>query len=349
MSDDLPNEPQQIADPSPSIGPTKKDRISEFMITTLKDMFNSLRYPKFRFTRGGLILVVVLGLLSSAFFFLEFPIFSISPNLLGIPIAVLVAFIVIYLWFIIGTLATPRVAHYLIDNKALKLLFTRGDIHYLEFVPFEKRRIGSPQILTKFISLLLAWVSVAAFLMNLLTGDPTSVLNILNATPETDLISFILRTIILFVLVPVVFTFIYPVGWMLVDAKLKAYNSATKLNWLVGTKVLNITAGIITLGSVVALGANVITDFTTRIESIVGLVLFCIVNVSLIVILITLFYNMFFHGKFYQMIVDSLDIEYGVTSVTLTDGQGTPRPTHTPTDVEPGTTEEHAFSSFRED
>jgi hypothetical protein len=348
MSDDLPQEKQEMIGPSPSVEPTKKDRLSEFMITTLKDMYSSLRYPKFRFTRGGILLVALLGLFSSALFFLEFQPFSIAPNFLfGIPISVIAAFTVIYFWFIIGTIATPRVAHYLVDNKALRLLFTRGDVHYLEFVPFEERMIGHPQILAKFISLLIAWVSLSAFLMNLLAGilggNPTDILN------ATDPVFFILRTIILLVLVPVVFTFVYPVGWMLVDAKLKAYNSAAKLNWFVGTRVLNITAGVITVGSVVALGADVITDWANRINLIAGLVVFCIVNVSLIVILITIFYNMFFHGKFYQLIVDSIDIGYGVTSVTLTDDQGKSQQTFTPPPADQGITKQNELTSNQEE
>ncbi|MFW9854208.1 MAG: hypothetical protein ACFFFG_04080 [Candidatus Thorarchaeota archaeon] len=333
MKDDQLQEELQMNEPSPPIEPTRKGRLNEFMIATLRDMYNSLRHPKFQFSRGGIILVVLLGVLSSVLFFLEFPPFGIAPNFLfGIPISIIVAFIVIYLWFIIGTLATPRVAHYLIDNKILRALFTRGDVHYLEYITFEERKIGSPHISTKFISLLIAWVSLSAFLMNLLAGFLGGApANILNAT---DPLFFILRTVILLILVPLIFTFIYPIGWMLQDARLKAYNSAAKLNWFVGTRVLNITAGIITVGSVLALGADTIPDFANRIELIVGLVVFCIVNVSLIVILITLFYNVFFHGKFYQLIVDSIEIGYGVTSVTLTDDQGKAKATYAPPPVD---------------
>ncbi|MFW9778635.1 MAG: hypothetical protein ACFFE8_07245 [Candidatus Heimdallarchaeota archaeon] len=344
MKDDLAQETRQNKDLNQSTESTKKERLSEFMIMTLRDMFNSLRYPKFRFTRGGVILVAILGLVSSLLFILDlrFTVFSISPNLLGIPISIIVAFIIIYIWFIIGTFATPRIAHYLIDNKALRLLFTRGDVHYMEFVPYENRRIGNPQITTKFISLLIAWVSVSAFLLNLLSdflgSDPRV---ILNATAETDIISFILRFVIILILVPLVFSLIYPVGWMLIDANLKAYNSAAKLNWFVGAKVLNITAGIITAGSVVALGANVITDFGNRIELIGGLVVFCIVNVSLMLTLIVLFYNIFFQGKFYQLIVDSIEVGYGVTSVTLTDDQGQTEVTYAPPPVDQDTPKEN--------
>jgi hypothetical protein len=240
-------------------------------------------------------------------------------------------FVVIYLWFLLGLKVTPKAAHYLVDNKILKLVFTRGNVHYLEYIPLEKRKIAMPHILNKFIALLIAWVSVSAFLINLVAafiaeGNPIGIIN--PAGSDIEIIAFLIRSIILFILVPLVFTLIYPLGWMLVDAKLKAYNSGTKLNWLVGQKVVNLTVGIITLGSLFALGADIIQDFTTRLQLMIDLVLFCIVNISLIVILISLFYNVFFQGKFYQMITESIEVGFGITSVTLTDefGNALPEP-----------------------
>jgi hypothetical protein len=119
---------------------------------------------------------------------------------------------------------------------------------------------------------------------------------------------------------------------MLMDAKLKAYDSATKLNWLVGKKVSNLTAGIITLGSLFALGTNVLDqNILERVQLMIDLLLFCIINVSLIVILISLFYNIFFQGKFYQLIIDSLEVGFGMTSVTLVDSEGNPQLESEPT------------------
>ncbi|MHA1236286.1 MAG: hypothetical protein ACTSQ9_01345, partial [Candidatus Hodarchaeales archaeon] len=103
---------------------------------------------------------------------------------------------------------------------------------------------------------------------------------------------------------------------------LKAYNKFTKLNWLVGKKVVSLTAGIITIGSIMGLGANILVDTLARLQLIIDLVLFCVVNVSLIVILIAIFYNIFFQGTFYKRITESIDVGFGVTSVTLVDEHG---------------------------
>ncbi|MFX0050622.1 MAG: hypothetical protein ACFE8U_04950 [Candidatus Hermodarchaeota archaeon] len=327
---------------------TKTQRLGKYMLETLKEMYQSLRYPEFKFAISGIIMAVVLVLVSILFFILPYlvnngepiqlPTFAIPPNLIGIPISLVLASLVIYFWFLLGFKITPKAAHYLVDNKFLKLVFTGGHVHYLEYVPLEKRKIAFPHILNKFIVLLIAWVSVSAFLLNLVAGiiaegNPTRILN-----PGNDIIAFLVREIILFIFVPLVFTLIYPLGWMLMDAKLKAFNSATKLNWLVGKKVANLTGGFITIASLFALGADAVLsaevagDILARIQIIIDLVLFCIINVSLIIILVAIFYNIFFHGKFYQMIIDSIEVGFGITSVTLTDefGKVLPEPESEP-------------------
>jgi len=313
------------------------EQVSKYMLDTLKEMFLTLRNTEYQFARSGIITILILSLFSLFLIFLSgfevvnsnFRFNLIRVNLFAIPISFIVAFVVIYLWFLLGLRITPITAHLLVDNKVLKFIFTKGDVHYLEYIPDEKRKIAMPHILNKYIALIIAWVSVAAFLMTLIAGlignnDPGRILN-----PGGDILLFIIRTIILFILVPLVFTLIYPLSWMLIDAKLKAYQKGAKLNWLVGRKVASITGGFITIAAVFGLGANVVTGSTigqlqTRIELILGLIFFCIANISLIVILITLFYNIFFQGRFYREICDSINVGFGITSVTLVDVQGNP-------------------------
>ena len=316
----------------------KSKNLGKYMLETLEEMFTGLRHPEFSFAVSGIVISVILLLLSLFFFIGPYVIFNattstgdpaiqlisfiIPAHPLGVLISIIVAFVEIYLWFLVGIKVTPKAAHYLVDNKVLKLLFTKGHVHYLEYVPVEKRKIAMPHILNKYIALIIAWVSLSAFLLQLIAGlllggDPIPLLN-----PGTDIFLFLVRTIVIFILVPIVFTLVYPVGWMLVDAKLKAYNKFTKLNWLVGRKVVNLTAGIITIGSIMGLGANIFVDTLARLQLIIDLVLFCIVNVSLIVILIAIFYNIFFQGTFYKRITESIEVGFGVTSVTLVDEHG---------------------------
>jgi hypothetical protein len=267
----------------------------------------------------------------SSFFFLGsyFVVIDIFPvNPIGFLASFIIAFLEIYLWFLVGTKITPRAAHYLVDNKVLKLFFTKGNVHYIEFVPEEKRKIALPHILNKYIALIIAWVSLSALFLQLIAGfisggDPRPIVN--SANPDHTILFFLIRTLIIFVLVPLIFTLVYPVGWMLIDAKLKAYNSVTQLNWLVGRKVVNLTGGIITIGSLVGLGANVLVEpeqLIERAQLIVDLVLFCLINVSLTVTLIAIFYNLFFQGAFYRKICESIEVGFGITSVTLVDETG---------------------------
>ena len=305
--------------------------LGNYMIITLKEMFNGLRHPEFSFAISGIVISVILILISLFFFLgpyimgstaIQLASFVIPSNPFGVIFSIIIAFAEIYLWFLVGMKVTPKAAHYLMDNKVLKLVFTKGHVHYLEYVPVEKRKIAMPHILNKYIALIIAWVSLSAFLLQIFAGllsggDPNALLN-----PGNNIFLFLVRTIVMFLFVPIVFTLVYPVGWMLVDAKLKAYNNFTKLNWLVGKKVVSLTAGIITIGSIVGLGATVLDDFLGRVQLIFDLVLFCIVNVSLIVILIAIFYNVFFQGSFYRRIVESIDVGFGTTSVTLVDEKG---------------------------
>ena len=307
--------------------------LGKYMLETLKEMFTGLRHPEFSFAISGIIISIIL-LSISLFFFLGpiiFPDASTSTGTSVDPLfsfvvrvltSIFIAFAEIYLWFLVGIKVTPKAAHYLVDNKVLKLIFTKGHVHYLEYVPVEKRKIAMPHILNKYIALIIAWVSLSAFLLQIIAGllpggDPRLILN-----PGTDIFLFLIRTIVIFILVPIVFTLVYPVGWMLVDAKLKAYNKFTKLNWLVGKKVVSLTAGIITIGSIMGLGATIVENTLEQVQLIFDLVLFCIVNVSLIVILIAIFYNIFFQGTFYKRITESIEVGFGVTSVTLVDEYG---------------------------
>ncbi len=312
--------------------------LGNYMIITLKEMFKGLRHPEFSFAISGIVISVILILISLFFFLGPYVIsnaststgtpaiqlisFTIPAHPLGVLFSIVVAFVEIYLWFLVGMKVTPKAAHYLVDNKALKLVFTKGHVHYLEYVPVEKRKIAMPHILNKYIALIIAWVSLSAFLLQIFAGllsggDPSVLLN-----PGNNIFLFLIRTILIFILVPIVFTLVYPVGWMLVDAKLKAYNKFTKLNWLVGQKVVSLTAGIITIGSIMGLGATIIDRLFEQLQLIIDLVLFCIVNVSLIVILISIFYNIFFQGTFYRRITESIEVGFGVTAVTLVNKHG---------------------------
>lgn len=305
--------------------------LGNYMIETLKEMFKCLRHPEFSFAISGIVISVVLILISLFFFLgpyimgttaIQLVSFVIPANPLGVLFSIIIAFAEIYLWFLVGMKVTPKAAHYLVDNKVLRLVFTKGHVHYLEYVPVEKRKIAMPHILNKYLALIIAWVSLSAFLLQIFAGllsggDPSALLN-----PGNNIFLFLVRTIVIFILVPIVFTLVYPVGWMLVDAKLKAYNNFTKLNWLVGKKVVSLTAGIITIGSIVGLGATVFDDLLGKVQLIIDLVLFCIVNVSLIVILIAIFYNIFFQGTFYRRIIESIEVGFGITSVTLVNEHG---------------------------
>ena len=260
--------------------------LGKYMLETLKEMFKGLRHPEFSFAISGIIISVILLFISLFFFLGPYLIsnattstgspaiqlfsFVIPAHPLGVIISIFIAFAEIYLWFLVGMKVTPKAAHYLVDNKVLKLIFTKGHVHYLEFVPTEQRKIAMPHILNKYIALIIAWVSLSAFLLQiiaglLLGGDPLPLLN-----PGTDVFLFLVRTIVIFILVPIVFTLVYPVGWMLVDAKLKAYNKFTKLNWLVGKKVVSLTAGIITIGSIVGLGTSITDDLLGKVQLIVS-------------------------------------------------------------------------------
>ena len=317
------------------------------MLETLKEMFTGLRHPEFSFAISGIIVSVIL-IIVSLFFFLgpylisntstssgapaiQLANFVIPAHPLGVLFSIVIAFVEIYLWFLVGMKITPNAAHYLVDNKILKLVFTKGHVHYLEYVPAEKRKIAMPHILNRYIALIIAWVSLSAFLLQIFSGllsggDPRALLN-----PGNEFL-FIIRTILIFILVPLVFTLVYPVGWMLVDAKLKAYNNFTKLNWLVGNKVVSLTAGVITVGSIAGLGATVFEDPLGRLQLIFDLILFCIINVSLTVILIAIFYNVFFQGTFYRRITEAIEVGFGVTSVTLVNEEGEEIIDESPTD-----------------
>ncbi|MHA2307070.1 MAG: hypothetical protein ACXACU_16950, partial [Candidatus Hodarchaeales archaeon] len=155
MEKDMDNEEKGVietSDTEVATSESKAKRLGNYAVETLKEMVNSLRHPKFQFAKSGIIIGVILTLISLGFLIVPV-IFQEQPDFVGLIISLViclvVAFIVIYMWFLLGIKITPIAAHYLVDNKVLKLLFTKGDVHYLEFVPEEKRKIAMPHILNK--------------------------------------------------------------------------------------------------------------------------------------------------------------------------------------------------------
>lgn len=332
MSNNEIKEVNEVLEEQIEVKPSVLQRFGSYMKFILNEMVSTLKMREFSFERSGIIISIILVLISLGLsiipYFFDGQILIgdiILPfNPIGIPIGLLIAFIVIFLWFMVGYKVTPKAAHVLVDNKIVKLIFTKGHVHYLEYIPDEKRKIAMPHILNKYIALLIAWMSVSAFFISIFAGLLSKrVQDIVN--PGDDIFLFLVRTLIIFVLVPLIFTLIYPLAWMLIDSKLKSYNKFTKLNSLVGAKVSAITTGFITMGALIGLGADALAGNPIgRVQLIVNLLLFCIINISLTVICVAIFYNIFFQGKFYNDIIEGIDIGFGITSVAPVDKDGNP-------------------------
>ncbi|GAH04709.1 unnamed protein product, partial [marine sediment metagenome] len=84
---------------------SKTKRLGNYALETLKEMYNSFRYPKFKFAKSGIIITAILASISLGFLIVQV-IVQEQPNFVGLilslTICLIVAFFIIYIWFLLG-------------------------------------------------------------------------------------------------------------------------------------------------------------------------------------------------------------------------------------------------------
>ncbi|MHA1167288.1 MAG: hypothetical protein ACTSRU_05660 [Candidatus Hodarchaeales archaeon] len=286
----------------------------------------------FRFTRSGMIVTVIILLIG---LFLQiipldfFGLFSKPADYLFPVISILLSAGIIILWFIIGDRYGPRIGNLLVENKIVALIFVKGDKYYFEKVSEEAHDVKGPQVLARFINLLIAWISISSSLVSIFGNfimkiiyDANPVTDPLLADPvirflsSTALLEILLKFLLIIIIAPLILTLIVPISWLLLDVHLKALQSSSMTNWYVGKKVQARLNSFVSIGALVALGGSFgIENLANKLITIVSLVFYCLFYVSFPIILIVILYSLFFHTTFYESFLEAIPIPYGETKV----------------------------------
>ena len=203
------------------------------------------------------------------------------------------------------------------------MVFTKGNKHYFEKLTEEERKIKHGHIISKLITLIITWASVSTALISIflsLTGD-SNVIAFLN---NSDPITVFIRILIILILTPLILSFMIPMGWFLLDVKLKAFDTRTKICWFVGTKIDRMLRNIITIGSMMtALGAT-FGDFLAKIIAVMQIFTYSFVISGLAGVLTILLYYILFSGGFYDIFLSSIDVPFGITHLEIIEGDKIP-------------------------
>ncbi len=256
-----------------------------------------------------------------------------SPYL--IPLSLLIAVILVILWSALGISFAGHFARFLVHNKMAKMLFTKGNVHYIEHVPEEEDKKGAGVLISKTISLIIVWASMAALLfsvaasvLSLILGDfdPANFIVLDSAQrnaiglPKLDFIgSFItiaFQFTVIYFLSPLLLTVIIPIPWMLIDVRLKAFDEKKwKINWYIGQKVQQRTRNLVSIGAILALGASF--PLYSRAEVILQMIALILVYMALPSVIIALLYLLLFQSRLKPEIIKACDVPYGKTKVEL--------------------------------
>jgi hypothetical protein len=278
------------------------------------------------FTTSGLVFTVVGLIVLMAFNLLNFtinlqvfstPIAIFEFNPLNIILAVISAFITMSVWWFIGTKFAPKIGNILTEKKIANILITKGDIHYFEKVERETLRISPNTIIAKFINLLLSWFAVTAFLLGFLlplfsgAGQNEKLFSFLTSN-LTDIGNYILKCLVVFVLAPILMSLTVPIPWMLLDARLKAYNSGAKINSFVGRAIQGKLNSIFAIGGVVALIMQ-----NLSLDTIVLVIVFIFSFLAFPSMITVTLYNMLFQVQYYESFLREIPVPFGTTKVEM--------------------------------
>ncbi len=263
--------------------------------------------------------------------------FVLPSNPLLIPLSLFIALLLVITWIAMGLTFAGPFARFLVNNKIAKLLFTKGDVHYIEYVPEEEDIIGFGLVVAKTIALIIAWAAMAATLFSVIASllsivmsgfDPAGLI-VLDPTQRQQLklpqldgftgpLVFIFQLLIIYILSPLLVTIIVPIPWMLIDARLKAFDSKkSKVNWFIGLKVQQRTRSIVSIAAIVGLGASY--AIINRLEVIFQMVAIILVYMALPSVIISFLYLLLFQSRLRQEIIEACGVPLGKTTVELID------------------------------
>lgn len=309
-----------------------KETTKKFIINQLVQSIKLFSLSNFkrgikRFTIPSIVLSFILILI-----FIILNLVDLS-DLTGIPLyadpvrilySILIAIFLTIAFFFIGTVVSPQLGNFLVTNKFAIMLMTKGNKHYFEKLTEKERKIKHGHIISKLITLILTWASVSTALISIflsITGDDNVIAFLSN---NSDMITVLIRILIILILTPLILSFMIPMGWFLLDVKLKAFDTRSKTCWYVGTKVDRMLRNIITIGSMMAALGTTFGDLLAKVTAVLQIFTYSFVISGLAGVITILLYYILFSGGFYDIFLTTINVPFGITHLEILDEEKVP-------------------------
>ncbi|MFQ5980913.1 MAG: hypothetical protein ACE5OZ_22470 [Candidatus Heimdallarchaeota archaeon] len=308
-----------------------KEKLGKRFLTLVKESFlyfspSNVKQGIKRFTIPSAIVSVLLIAIFLIVALVELPILKdryIQPDPYRIPYSLGIAVIIMLIWFSMGVWAGPRFGRFLAQNIIGQKAITGSNSVYFEELTEKELKVGPGHILSRFISLLIAWTSISATLVSLVAGfiydsDPDRLKEFLESSALLDIL---LKFLLILIIAPIVLTIFVPISWMLLDVHMKAWNKKKRTAWYVGTKVENKTKGYIAAGAIIASAGAIGLD---QLDLVVTIFLLNMAWIGLACVLVVLQYSLLFHAGYREIFLETITIPFGLTELTLKDRPAPP-------------------------
>ena len=274
-----------------------------------------------RFTLPSALVSLVLIIIFLIISLVELPILKdnfIQPDAYRILYSIVIAIVIMLIWFSIGVWAGPRLGKFLAENIIGQKVIVGSSTVYFEELEEEELKIIPGQIISRFINLLIAWTSISATLISLVAGfvygsDADDLSGFLEST---NLLDIFLKILLVLIIAPLALTLFIPISWMLLDVHMKAWNKKKRVAWLVGTKVQDKTKGYIAAGAILTSAAAIGLD---QLNLLVKIILLSFAWVGLACVFVVLIYTLLFHAGYREIYHETIGIPIGETELSLTD------------------------------
>lgn len=237
------------------------------------------------------------------------------PSLILIIVSTLSMIVVLGVWRKFVSNYADEIIHWTSEKAFFRKFVAGGSFSYYEYKE-DLDKLGTFEPISRFLSLLIAFIGIATSLANIVNLEPTS--------PTSDINSTLVWSGLIFI-VPILLTPIIPIIWAMEDLQLKAWNSKFKTNVRISNRYkarFNSFIAIGTLGAAFGLSRNPQLEYVDQITNFLNLLFSGILILTYPIAVLTTLYYLYFRGKMVSRIKAKLDLPVAETILIYRDEFG---------------------------
>jgi hypothetical protein len=236
-------------------------------------------------------------------------------SLILISVSTFAMFVVLGIWRRFVGKYADEIIYWTTEKSFFRKLIAGGSFSYYEYKE-NVSKIGTFEPISRFISLLVAFIGISTSFANLMSLEPSS--------PTNDLNSALVWSALIF-FVPIILTPIIPIIWAMEDLQLKAWNAKFKTNVRISNRYkarFNSIIAIGTLGAAFGISRDPQLDYGTQFINFVDLLFSGVLILTYPIAILTTLYYLYFRGKMVTRIKDKLNLPIAETKLVYRDERG---------------------------